>query len=911
MNPDNRQTIIPALYRWVTPLWIVLLVLALYPFSKDPASPVKHLITSLAALPLAIGWLVGTWRGYWPAWPGAVCFFLLIVAGLCQNILWIPVILAAIALRPLLQDEALRGRIILAFIYAGGLASAYAMIQRLGIDPFPWAVTDTYEYLGLPATYGNPNFAGHVMAPLILIALGYLAARSERKDIIFFLGCAAVAFMALHLYLTGMRAAPLAMGAGVAVVIGFSALNTLIRKPQPLGYVFVTLGSLGAVAVLYCVYLFLVSRPDFLPPIDSAWILRLHGYHGAAAMVHDAPAPGIVPWMQVETFAERAPVYWTDFEDRWFSLYRKFNDHAHNDYLEIAVNGGWAALACFFFVLLWVLPQGLGRLGALRGRAFLLQAGLVAALVATLVDALFGFPWHLPVSFTLFVLLLLWMQPAPATPKKRRIIPLLIPLLVIAGAGWSLWDAAQRMAYNHLVFVAEAAETQAAENLHAGLRRDALLTAEGAFERARSIKPEAAPALRGLGRVSLSLGQSDRAVFFLERAYDANLNNPVTAGLLALAYLEQSTAAEDPLDRVVAGPMAGVAAEEALRLNPYLARPHEILGELAVREQRWEEAATHYQEAAIYDDDRRLDHLKAAVRAWLEADKPEAARPLLHAALNNAPIDAELFLLLPEVSPLDHADLIQRFEDLVEASSDSVSEALPILGDLALDAASDQREVDPEPFLAAVQKHPESLALMRLLDRAAGREALDQAIADAPPSEALDALRRIVNAHNADAEARQEIAAMIYAMQREPRVPNQVLPWLADFLHGPDIENTPGTRALLGTIYGMAEQWKDVITLTDAPLDGATPQQMAEALRFRAYALLAEDRPGDALQAARAAVAKSPDPRTRLVLAEALAANGMNDQAAFTYEGILNQTRVGSPEHTTATAGLNALEDPS
>jgi O-antigen ligase len=81
--------------------------------------------------------------------------------------------------------------------------------------------------------------------------------------------------------------------------------------------------------------------------------------------------------------------------------------HVHNEYLEVLAEEGWfglgalAALLCFFlFFGVWVVLNQPTQRRALYG------AALYGALVSILVDAMFGFPWRLPVSLMVFMVVL-------------------------------------------------------------------------------------------------------------------------------------------------------------------------------------------------------------------------------------------------------------------------------------------------------------------------------------------------------------------------------------------------------------------------------------------------------------------------------------------------------------------------
>lgn len=897
-EPDKRLVNYFSLF---TTCWVVLLVLALYPLVTDPAGPVKNLVTSLAAVPLALGWLWGTWRGRWSAQPGVALCLLFIVAALTRNVPWLPVLIIAVSIRPLMQEECFRARLIAALLLAAGVASVYGFVQALGLDPFPWSLTDHAEYFGLPATYGNPNFAGHVMGPLILLGMGYLASRNAPNRFVQYAACAALLLMVVHLYWTGMRAAPLAMAAGVGTVLLYAALNMFIRRPRVTARILVTGAVACALGGLFAFGAYVSARPDFMPPIDSAWILRLHGYLGAAEMLRDNP------WLSFEDYAARVPKYWSDFEQLWFSLYHKYNDHVHNDYLEIAVNGGLPGVFVFFLALLYAVPQGLARMGALRGRAVLLQAGMMAALVATLVDALFGFPWHLPVSFALFVLLLLWVQPEAPAPAKRRWLLMPVPLIVLAASGWCVYEASRNLVFEQRLFAANSAQEYAGETKDSGAQRMSLLHAEATYQDALRIHPKSSVALRNLGRVSLALGQPDRAVELLERAYVDD--HPATATALAVAYREQAKTSEDPLTKSMALQMAEFTANEALRLNAYLPMPYEVLGDLAAAREDWAVAADDYVQAARYSNETNVPRLSAAAEASINAGRIEEARSLLGIA-EWAELRSFPLLALRRQVGYENPDNLRASFFLYCYMSDGTDSAwLAALGGYLREVYAGTGESLVEDFKTALTLNPDFLNLWHLLDDVLGDEGrteeFNALLAEAPDCTAVALLRNVAAAATGTPEEREHMALAIAQLADSSTPEANDASWLAGRLWVPGQENTPETRATLAGLFARAANWDAVVALTDDLAVDAP----ANLLGHRARALLALGRADEALAVVRRAVAASPTPDMRLLLGEALAATGKSSEASFILEGVVGETRVGTPLHTEATDALEALEN--
>jgi len=430
--------------------WIAAAVLAISPYTADPAAPAKWLATSVLAAALAVlSLLQRTPRA--PVWmflaftPLAGTYLVAAIASPlpAQSLLalspWLNIFLFCLLLPGVCRSAASRDSLLNMAVVSITLSSLYGFAQHYGYDPLQWADTSRYEYSGLPATYGHPNFAGHVLVLGIVLCIGLLLRElsSTRRLPRVMLYAACLGIQCWHLQLTGMRAGWLALLAGVGLLLLAILLRALLLH-RPQAFPGMVLGVLlaGVGAGLYALRLLLHRWQDVVLPIDSSWILRLNGYLGSVEHFTDHPLLGAGPGR----FRDAIVPYWTEFERRWFVLYDMRNNHAHNEILEAAVEAGLpgvAALLLLFLVALWASLTLLQKSDR-EQRWF--GAVTYVAITALIVDAQFGFNLHTPAAAALgFILVAMTLlDAAPRVELRRsRFASAVIALALLALAGVS------------------------------------------------------------------------------------------------------------------------------------------------------------------------------------------------------------------------------------------------------------------------------------------------------------------------------------------------------------------------------------------------------------------------------------------------------------------------------------------
>lgn len=947
-NTDNAPTAGAALPesvgRVVVYGWLFALVLALYPYTLDPVAPVKHLITAAAAVLLcAIRWWIAQrggrvaaptpwglgFAGLWIAAP-VIATWLRVAPGgapwavagpaLDATLPLLAAWLVAVLAVPLFQRPADAWRLVGVVVAAVGLSSVYAFCQRFGLDPFPWGATDIEEYRRLPASYGNPNFAGHALLLTIPLAAGLAWGRRHGWALLPLL------LMLAHLQQTGMRAGLLALAAAfVMAAVGWAVLRRGSGLFAP--------GAALAAVVLVCVVGALsvvvahrAATGDWIP-MDGSAVLRYHGFLGAAEMASDGWPTG----HGAGQYVLQNPAWWTAYEQRWFIAEGRMNDHVHNEYLESLVEGGLVGCGMLLAALLYALLTALRGAGATDPGLRRLGLALAAAFFAAGVDALFGFNLRVPVSMALFFL---WLGLVDATrvpegpPRRARVWPL-VPIAaaaVVACSGLAMFFQAERNRGT-----AQAAARWAQEpGQDPSAARQAAEDAAAHAARAVALRPWDARAHQVRALALDLLGDRDSAADAGATAAGYDSRNPARLVAAAQLAFRQAVAHGNAPD-VAAEPdgdspwwRAEALARRAVELCAGYAPAEEVLARLRIsRAQALPEAPGR---AALFTEAAR--HLETALRGSV----PNRAE--LQAFLGRARLGAgdpsAAFMALRQAAESDPARAATW--DLFEAAAAQARDTAPYRDALAAQLArpepfvDDATRLDLRRRLAKVYADsPDTAPLAHaLLDTvlAAAPESLEdwgRFARTAPEGQALDALnarfaawagagdrvpplvRVAAEAADGDEDALRRLA------ERATQVPAafpgppggdlaQSVDWLADPLqraaNRADLDS--GLRAMLragaGAVAVASGAWAAADAILRDTVDSLPRGSQAPARAWRAAALLAMGDGEGGEAEARAAQRMGPGDRyVRLTLARCLAANGKTDEARYLYNGLARE----------------------
>lgn len=372
-NPRARGTV----PHTILSVSLAALILAVYPFSNDPAGDVKYLITALAALALVVSLAIVAVRSATTTIHIGSCAPLLLLwlvvslisAAQAQNSQLALVHCARFAAlfalyfvtAQIVQRIADAEKLLRVLCAVAAIASLYGIVQYFGWDPLPGSRSAAdARYCHAPATYGNPNLAGHVLV-LIQIMLMYFAYAARARWVLYL-----APLIVAHHAITGHRTGYLALGAALLLAL---VAKRVIRHSAgaPQRAVMKTIGVCGVVALIAfaCIFGVQLLRANTAAPNDLSTFLRINSLWSAARMAIAYPLLGTGPGnFQIDNAR-----YWSPFEQDWYATERKLNSHVHNDLLETAVETGALGAACHWSILPCIVKKLVGLLLLPHSRA--------------------------------------------------------------------------------------------------------------------------------------------------------------------------------------------------------------------------------------------------------------------------------------------------------------------------------------------------------------------------------------------------------------------------------------------------------------------------------------------------------------------------------------------------------------
>jgi len=312
-----------------------------------------------------------------------------------------------------INDERQINRILDILLIVGSLFGIYGIFQYNGIDFSFWARNiGRQQVFGL---FGNVNyFAEFLIVPLPIAVSLFFASRNKFKKILLLIATLA---MGTSLIATFTRGSYLSFG--VSLIFMFFLLlisrgKNFIKNNKK---IFIIL-----VAIIIITFLFVVPTPlnksgTVISKINSRISVtqltqsssikrRIAIWKFTVLMIKDHPLLGSgIGSYKYNTLRYQAE-FFAQGENR--SLYpHGFADKAHNEYLQLWAELGIIGLGIFIWLIISYFSCGLKILRKIRDEYRQgIIIGLMGAMMAVLVDGIFGFPLHLPATIVLFWLAL-------------------------------------------------------------------------------------------------------------------------------------------------------------------------------------------------------------------------------------------------------------------------------------------------------------------------------------------------------------------------------------------------------------------------------------------------------------------------------------------------------------------------
>lgn len=852
------------------------MILALYIYTTSPSNDVKYLILAWAAPALACAAVALQGRRVALPLPvvlfGALALWLTACAlvsdhpayGLFHASRFLGLALLAMAAGLLIETRAQAERLFAVIVAALFIASAYGLLQYLGLDPMPWdqASMGDEAYTGLPATFGNANLAAHALAIGLVLAV-YLACAAHTAALRIAYAFASCAFF-VHLLYTGQRAAPLALIAA-ALFTAALALCARLRVSPKRGVLLVAAGLAAGAAAAALIVGAMGAAPGYLP-LDGSLLLRYNAYFGAAEMVVDRPLFGFGPG----NYAIENAAYWTPYEQRWFATRYHLNFHVHNDLLETAVDGGFAAaflhLAVFIAAVSAAVVRALGTGGPERRFAI----AMAAFFAAYFVDGLFGFNLRSPASGALFALVL---GAAWAGDERVHRIAVGSQPMVRYGAVAALGVVAL------LVPFMGTADFRRAVLLKTG--QDALAAgapekAEALLRRAAAVAPWGWAAPQQRGRALVALGRREEAAAAYAEALVRHPNDILS--LLATAQTHLALYGDTLGTAAAAGHYRDSQASlaRAKALCPGLSAVAGIEGRYALIEAR-----------ELASKEGGTERARAAY---------ERARDRFQAALPYAGDDRGAVHMFLFQSWLGLGDDDEAFAAIDKA------------------VAADPHRADSWNFYYAYALQTQRIEAFRA---ALARAAVESVNALPPPAAAIAVARR--DGPPVWLQAAQALAAYGAGMQGEARTPEQAqtLAWASDELAGlfrerPAFADRPMALFHLAAAYRTLDALPQAAALAEEAFAELPPAEKTQAALFLAMQHSEAGRHEEAQRMIEEAMRLAPrEFDVWLASARVLKAAGQRGPALDRYRHILRQfSAIPAATRAVLDAEMDALQTP-
>ena len=305
-------------------------------------------------------------------------------------------------------------RILNILLIVGGLFGIYGILQYRGIDFSFWIRNiGRQQVFGL---FGNVNFfAEYLIIPLPIAVSLFFASQNKFKKILLLI---AILAMGISLTVTFTRSSYLGFGVSlIFMAILFITLQgkSFIKENKKFFVIIL-------VAIIIITLLFVIPSPlnksgTIISTIKSRISVfqlsqsfsissRISNWKFTTLMIKDNPLLG----SGIGTYKYNSLRYQARFLEQGQnrSIYPYvFATKTHNEYLQLWAELGIVGLGIFIWFIISYFHYGLRFIKRVKNRCKQgIIIGLMGAVVAVLIDGIFGFPLHLPATIVLFWLAL-------------------------------------------------------------------------------------------------------------------------------------------------------------------------------------------------------------------------------------------------------------------------------------------------------------------------------------------------------------------------------------------------------------------------------------------------------------------------------------------------------------------------
>lgn len=345
-----------------------------------------------------------------------------------NSLLSLTVPLAALVLAINLTREQLRLTVfaLVALAFVSAILSLLQVIGGPGNAFYLYRITNADSAVGL---FANRNHNA-ILLSLAIVMLGTSTAlrpapRELRRGWMLIMGGAALAlvpFLVITQSRAGLVLGVLALGAAAWMQRQPQVTGRSRRAKPPINPALVA-GTIGAVALAALTWLMTagnaLERLTRGGTADDELRLRIWPGSWELAWQHFPLGSGIGTFVEVYEAGEPAS-----------TLGPIYINHAHNDFLELAMTGGVPAIALLLAAILWLIPKGFREFsGATGGDRSLRLLGLITLGFFAL-GSLYDYPLRTPSLAIVFILALVWIagreplaspETAPAIGSEKQV----------------------------------------------------------------------------------------------------------------------------------------------------------------------------------------------------------------------------------------------------------------------------------------------------------------------------------------------------------------------------------------------------------------------------------------------------------------------------------------------------------
>lgn len=659
-----------------TILLLTLIPVAFYPYLVRIFNPPKELIYGLLVLVILSIWVLKAlfskdnlnFKHLPLNIPVAIFIFICIISiiwsdNIHLSLLELPIFIAGPALYFVtinnLENNKQIHNIVTAILIIGSLMGIYGFLQYQGVDFSFWQSNiGRQQVFGL---FGNVNyFAEYIIIPLTLAVPLFFAAKYKMVKIFLFAG---IYFMGSSLVLTFTRGSYLAFGTALLFMFILFILREGITQ---------TFNNHKKLIILFLLLVLIASAIIFIPnPLNERGtaLYRIKSRTSIHQMTHGSSiarrmAIWKFTWMMIEdkpilgsglgTFQYNSLKYQAEFFDQGNnrSIYPYgIADKAHNEYLQL-----WAELGIIgFIVFLWIVIQYfvfgirfLKRRKSNNKMQFALIIGFMGAVFAVLIDALFGFPLHLPASISLFWLILAMtvvlfskeIHERESTENINKPKPLLVNITNKVKKKYYNW---RWLRYIFLIllfgmiiylgilttkpFISQIYEYKAMGNIQSGDFDKAIDNLHSTIR----YNPYSGMAYLNLGQIVMQRELYTVALdyFLMASRY---IDHPDLPETLAYIYIKK-----DMTDEAIAKLKQAITYQQKeITMEPL----YSDLGKLYMNKRRYQEAEDVFKKALAIDDKNLTNNLALAISLFNQ-NKKEEAKEFLERVIQISPDSRE------------------------------------------------------------------------------------------------------------------------------------------------------------------------------------------------------------------------------------------------------------------------------